>query len=295
MNKQQLKADLALLIATAFWGTTYVLTKFALDFFGPLNIISIRFILAAVTLVIIFHRRLINTTRPLLVRALLASAMLLLSFLSMNYALLYTSASNAAFIGGTTVLFVALFERLLLKRKLKKRIWLCVVLTLTGIGLLTINSDVRFVFGMGELLSLGCAVSYALYILLIDRFTEEYDPVALSTWQMFFIALASTLLTFSFETYKIPSDGTSWLVILLLAFPCTAIAYVAQILAQKYTTPTHASLIISLETVFAGLFAFVILREVLAPLNYVGAVLMFISLVIMEFPEQALQRPKSSQ
>ncbi len=289
MKKQQLKADLALLFATAFWGTTYVLTKFSLVFLEPLNIISLRFVIAALILVILFRRHLKDISVILFIKTLLLSVFLLLSFMSMNYALLFTSASNAAFIGGTTVLFVPIFEALFLGRKLEKKIWLCVALSLTGIALLTLSSDFRLSFGWGELLSLSCALTYAVYILMVDRFAREYDPLVLSTLQMVSIAAISTVLTILFESYRLPPDSASWLVLLLLTLPCTAIAYVIQIFAQKYTTPTHTGLIISLETVFAGIFAYIILREVLSPLNYLGAILMFLSILVMEVPVTAFQ------
>ncbi len=295
MKKQQLKADLALLLATAFWGTTYVLTKFILDYLEPLNIISLRFLIAAVILVIVFHRRLTCITKSFLAKTLFLSVFLLLSFMSMNYALLYTSASNAAFIGGTTVLFVPIFEWIFLGRRLGKKIWFCVGLSLVGVALLTLNADFRLSFGFGEVLSLSCALTYAIYILMVDRIAKEYDPVAVSSVQMIFISLISTALTFFFETYRLPPNPSSWFVLLLLAFPCTAIAYVIQFLAQKYTTPTHTGLIISMETVFGGFFAFVLLREVLSLYNYLGAFLMFVSIFIMEMPAEFFKKSRTKE
>lgn len=284
MNKQQFKADLALLAVAMFWGTTYVFTKLSLDSFPPINIISLRFVMASAVLALIFHKKLRKTTRALLLRALLLSLILLISFMSMNYGLIFTTASNGAFIIALTLLFVPICQWLFYGQKIRSRVWFYVALATVGIALLTLGEDFQPQFGLGELLSLGCAISYAFFIIYTERYARIYDPVTLSVWQMVFVGLFSTILSLLLEDYTLPSGTQNWLVILLLAFPCTALAYATQTVAQKYTSAIHTGLILSLETVFSGIFAYLILSEVLSPLNYLGAALMLLSIFLMELP-----------
>lgn len=280
--KKSLKADLMLVLVTFFWGTTYVFTKMAVESLPPLNLVSWRFGIAFAVMLPIFWKRIKNAGRQTVLYSALLAFPLLLCFVAMTYGVKYTSASNASFLAGISIIFIALGAFLFHGKKPDKKTIFCILLTLAGIALLTLGPDFRIHMGIGDLLSLSVSLFYGIYVLLLDRYARRVDPVSLGVMQLGFVAGFSVILSGLFERSVCPTGLRSWVILLILGIFCTAIAYVMQTVAQKYTTPTHTGIILSLEIVFSGIFAYLLLGEVLRPINYIGAFLLISAVLIME-------------
>lgn len=280
--KTALKADLMLVLVTFFWGATYALTKIAVETFSPMNLIALRFGIAFLAMLPLFWRRIVRADKKTVGYSAVLSVVLFLVFTSMTYGVKYTSASNAAFLAGLTVIFIALGSFLFLGQKLNTKTWICVFLSLAGVCLLTITPQLRFNMGIGDILSLLVSVFYAVYVLLIDRYTQEVDSVVLGVLQLGFVGMFAAAASMATERLILPSDTKSLWIIFVLSILCTAFAYVVQTVAQKYTTPTHTGIILSLEIVFSGVFAYLLVGEVLSLINYLGAVLLMAAVLLME-------------
>lgn len=279
---KSLKADILLVWVTFFWGATYALTKIAVEMFSPMNLIALRFSIAFLAMLPIFWKRIVRADRKTIGYSAILSLVLFLIFMSMTYGVKYTSASNAAFLAGLTVIFIAVGSFLFLGKRLDKKTWVCVVLSLLGVCLLTLTPELRFNMGIGDFLSLMVSVLYAVYVLLVDKYTQEVDSVALGVLQLGFVGVIATGMSMATEHFLLPRDTKSLWIIFVLSILCTAFAYVVQTVAQKYTSPTHTGIILSLEIVFSGTFAYLLVGEVLRPINYVGAVLLMIAVILME-------------
>lgn len=277
-----LKADIMLVWVTFFWGATYALTKIAVEMFSPMNLIALRFSIAFLAMLPVFWKRLVRADRKTVRYSAILSVVLFLVFTSMTYGVKYTSASNAAFLAGLTVIFIAVGSFLFLGKKLNKKTWVCVLLSLLGVCLLTITPELRFNMGVGDFLSLMVSVLYAVYVLLLDKYTQEVDSIVLGVLQLGFVGVIATGMSMATEHFLLPRDAKSLWIIFVLSILCTAFAYVVQTVAQKYTSPTHTGIILSLEIVFSGIFAYFLVGEVLRPINYVGAVLLMIAVILME-------------
>lgn len=287
--KTSLKADLLLLLVTFFWGSTYALTKIALEVFSPVNLISLRFIVAFLVAAAIFHKRLLRTDRTTIYYSFLLSIVLFFTFMAMNYGVKYTTASNAAFLAGLTVIFIALGGFFFLGGKLEKKTWFCVLLATLGVSFLTMSPDLKLSMGLGDILSLFVAILYAVFVLLTDKFTRKVDSLCLGILQIGFVGLISTLWSLVTETYTLPTNGKSLTIVFFLGVLCTGLAFVAQTVAQKYTSPTHTGIILSMETVFSGIFAYILVGEVLRPINYVGAFLLVVAIFLMEIDLKSIR------
>ncbi len=283
-KKQALLADGAMLLATIIWGSGFVGNKVLLNGgMGPMQLIAIRFIIASIVLLIPFRKRLLNN-RPQLKAGIIIGIALFFSYILQTIGLQYTTASNNAFLTATYVIIVPLLAYFMTRKKPDNYNIIAAVMTFIGIALLTIDFT-NLGFGptiKGDLLTLVAAVSFAFQVSLIAQYSKKYDPIALAVIQIIFVAVASTISALIFEgtSFTITPSGTG--ILLYLAVIATALCLVLQNVAQKYTTPTHAGIIMSLESVFGTLFGVLLLDELVTAQMGVGFIIIFLALIIAE-------------
>jgi drug/metabolite transporter (DMT)-like permease len=276
----QLKADLMLLMITAFWGSSYVLTKMGLGTFGPFNLTALRFIIAFGVSVPVFGKNIIGADKKTYKYAFILAVILFAVFMSMTFGLEKTSASNAGFLVSLSVVFIPLISFVVLKQRIEKKVMAGVCLAVIGIALLTLNT--RLQANPGDLLCLLCALLFAVHVVATGFFTRNVDSVALGVLQLGFVAVFATAFSLVTEKMSLPGDITSWLVVLVLSILCTAVGYIVQTTAQRHTSATHTGLILSLEPVFSAVFSYIILKEILAPRAYAGAAILLAGVLTAE-------------
>lgn len=274
------KADLVLVLVTAFWGSSYLFMKAGLESIATFNLIALRFFIGFVITAMLFYRRLRHVDRRTFFYSLILALTLVAVFAMIMFGLKSTSASKAGFLNALTVVFVPFLNLLFFRVKLDPKIVTVVFLSLLGIGLLTWNG--RLFFETGDLYCIFGALCNAGYIVLTGRFTKRVDSIALGVWQMGFTSMIALLISFIFETPQMPSGTMPWLSVLGLGILCSAAGYMMQNVAQRYTVSAHAGLIFTLEPIFAALFAFVFTGEVLPARGYIGAGIVMCSIVLME-------------
>ncbi len=182
-----------------------------------------------------------------------------------------TTASNAGFLTSTAVVMVPIFHAFLVKKLPDISVIVGTILTTVGISCLTLQQSL--VFHSGDILCFVGAVIYAIYIILTDKLSKQDDGLLLGIWQIGFAGLYSSVSALIFETPSLPSSTIGWVAVLGLAVLGSAFAFVAQPVAQKYTTPEHTGVLFSLEPVFAALFAFIFLHETMSGRGYLGVIL----------------------
>ncbi len=307
---RQLSADLALLLVTLIWGATFVMVKDAVSAFPVFSFMAIRFALAAAALLplTIWRRRLLaaaNPTGPFASRRLLSrgrlrrlalSSLLIGGALFAGYAfqtwgLTLTTPAKTGFITGLSVVIVPLAAALLLRRAPSRNAWIGVALAMAGLATLSLTSDLHI--EPGDLLVLGCAISFAAHILLTGHFAPRHDPLALTLGQIVTVAILSLAAALLFG---MPPAGPPALVDQLdaralgaAAFTgllATAAAFGIQTVAQRFTTATHTALIFAAEPVFAGLFSFWLIGERLGPRQVFGCGLILAGMVVAEMKRE---------
>lgn len=277
--KPQVKADLAMLLVTLFWGSSYLFMQMGLTDLQTFNLIGLRFGIAFVIAALFFHKRLLKTTRKTIFHAFIMGAILFGVFATVTEGVKTTTASQAGFLVSLTVILVPLLS-ILLKNRPETRVFFGAGIALIGICLLTLTKELHIT--QGDALCMATAVFYATHIILTGRLAPQTDAILLGIYQLGFAGLFGFLLSYLVETPKLPSSPKAWLAVLALSILCSAIGFVVQTVAQKYTSPTHTGLIFSLEPVFAALFAFLISGETLTVRGYIGAALVLISVLIAE-------------
>lgn len=291
MNKQ-LKANLFLLIITMFWGSSFIIMKNELSNISPFNLISLRFAIAFVISGAFFYKRLININFKTIKNSLILGFILFLVFAFMTLGINFTSASNAGFIMGLTVVMIPILMVLLFKQNLDKKLILSVFISIIGISLLTLKDSLSF--NSGDLLCIMSSLFAAFHIIFTGKLTKEVDSINLGIMQFGFVALFSFLVSLLFENPMLPQTSSSFISILLLSVFCTAIAFIVQTIAQQYTTPTSTGLIFSLEPVSSAFFAYMIAGEVLTTRGYIGAIILLSGIFLSEIDIKSFNRKKDS-
>ncbi len=282
---KQLKADLMLLLVTMGWGISYYLVDLSLSDMGPFTLNANRFLISFFIAGIFGFKRLKGVSQTTLKYSFLLGIALVVVYIGATFGIKYTTLSNTGFLCGLSVIFTPVLSGIIYRKLPERKVMLVVLMCLVGIGLLTMTDDFSINFNnlKGDLLCIMCAFVYSIDLLLTERavLREDVDPFQLGVFQLGVTGFLNLILSFIFEAPHLPGKEVLGPVLFLSIF-CTGIAFIVQALAQKYTSASHVGIIFSLETLFAGLVAFIFAGEVLTFKSYIGAALMIASIFIME-------------
>lgn len=278
---KQVKADLALLIITVGWGSSFLLSKNALADLETFNFLGVRFLMAFIVSCGFFMKKIVKMDKKTLRLGVFMGIILYIHYALQTVGLNITTVSKSAFITGTNVVMVPIFSALLIKRLPQKSAVLGVGFAFVGMSLLTLNSG-ALGLNIGDILTFLCAAVFALYIILVGKYTVEVESISFAVVQIGVVAALSWITSFAIETPHLPTTAVSWINVGFLAVACTSLAFIVQSVAQQFTSPTHTALIYSGEPVFAAIFAFLVAGEILGPKGLLGAGLILLGMLVAE-------------
>jgi drug/metabolite transporter (DMT)-like permease len=265
---------LLLVLTTLVWGTTFPLLKNAVADLSPAVIVGSRFVIGAIAL-LPFCRQI---DRPLLRDGAILGAVVYCSYVTQVIGLQTTSSNRSAFITSLNVILVPLFG-ILLGRRLSWRIGLAALLALAGIGVLSWEGGALTI---GDLWVLGCAVSYAAYILLMESIAPKHPPLALTIVQLLTIALLGLLWAAPQLGSQLAVLQKNWVAIVYLGIVATAMTTWTQAIAQRYVSATETAIIYALEPIFAAVFAFWWIGESLGMRGLMGGAMVIVAMVLSQ-------------
>ena len=274
-------ADLALIGITLVWGTSFTIVKQSLQQISPLLFLALRFAIATAVLVTAMPGALRNISTATLRRGATLGVFLLGGFLFQTLGLRRTSPSKSAFITSLSVLAVPLLGLLLFRHRPRAQTLLGVALATIGLGFLTLE---RFELkaNSGDVLTVLCALAFALHILFIGRYSPQSDYRQLVLVQVGLCAGVLGLLAPIAETPFVVWDPRLALYLAITACLGTALGFYVQNRVQQFTTANRTALIFSLEPIFAALFAYLMLDQTLSGAEWVGAGLVLVGVLTSE-------------
>ncbi len=282
----RLKADLSLLLVTLGWGMSYYLMDISMEDMGPFTLNTNRFLIAFAVASILAFPKLKNISKRTFKFSLILGVALVFVYLGATLGTKYTTLSNVGFLCGLTVIFTPILSAIIYKKLPGKKQTLVILLSFVGIALLTLKDDFSINYDnlLGDLLCIMCAFAYAVHLLITEKAVafEDVNAFHLGVLQLGTTGLFTFILALIFESPHLPTEPKYWGPVLFLSIFCTGIAFIVQCIAQQYTEASHVGVIFSLETVFAGIVAYVLAHEVLSFQSYLGAALMVASFFIME-------------
>ncbi|GLI54594.1 multidrug transporter [Propionigenium maris DSM 9537] len=273
------RANLMILLATIFWGTSYTLTKVGLGSFGVFNLIAIRFLLGFGVAALVLRRHMV-IKRKVLYYSIGLGTLLFMAFTTMTLALKYTTASNVGFLVGSLVVIIPIISFLILREKIERRVMFASPVAFLGITLITMNGGVTM--NRGDLLALLCAGFFALHIVFTGKLTKRVDSLSLGVLQLGVVGGMSLPVALFSEDFQLPPSVNLWIIVLFLSIMSTAFGYVTQTVAQQETPPEVAGVIISLEPLFSAVVAYSVLGEVMSIQGIIGGCILLGSILLVQ-------------
>lgn len=274
------RADLSLLLVAAIWGTTFSLLRESLRAIHPVELMAIRFSLAAIVLVAVFGQRLWPIRRRWLLDGAWLGLWLAAGYLTQVIGLATITAARSAFITSTYIIFTPFLA--IPMGAVGPGIGDLVGVVLAFGGISMFSSDAGFALRAGELWTLGCALCFGIQIVITNVVAKKSDPVALSVVQVVVAALIGWACVFARGGFHTPFERVPWAVLIYLAVVATATVILIQTWALAHTTPVKAALIFSTEPIFAAIFAVSFFGEGMSGRELLGGALIIAAVVITE-------------
>ena len=300
MNRQKLKGNAMLLLTAMIWGMSFIAQSKGVEDISPVAFTGLRSILGSIVLLPVIavldwgkkkHNKPVQKiNRDLIMGGILCGIVLCLASTLQTMGMVYTSPGKSAFITALYMVIIPIVG-LFCGKKLQPVIALSVVIATVGLYMICVDSSSGI--NKGDIITLACSFLFTAHILVIDHFSPKVDGVKLSCIQFFVCGLINLTYMFIFEEPQLSPIIGCWASIGFSGIMSCGVAYTLQIVGQKYTDPTSASILMSLESVFAALSSAVLvalgwnitggsmdLREI------IGCVLMFGAIILVQLPER---------
>jgi drug/metabolite transporter (DMT)-like permease len=275
-------APWALLSVAMAWGWSFVIMKDSIQRQSVNNFLFTRFGLAVLVMVIIRPQVLKLLTRDLLLRAGTAGIFLGFGYIFQTLGLARTGAAITGFITGLYVVLTPLLAWLILRAKISRFTWLCIAVATIGLGLLSVRG---FSIGVGEFLVFISAIFWALHIITLSKWSSGRDTYAMTVVQLATCTAMAAIASIP-GGYSPPPDAGVWGVVVFTAVFATAIAFIIQTWAQAHMSPTKVAVILTMEVVFAAIFALIFGGERLTVQSSIGGVMVVTAMYLIVMKEE---------
>ncbi|CEH34886.1 DMT family transporter [Romboutsia lituseburensis] len=275
-------AEFGLILIAMIWGSGFVGTQLALDGgLTPLQLLTIRFFIGAVLINLIFFKQIKeNINKEILKSGVILGFFLFIAFAVQTIGILYTTPTKNAFITAANVVIVPFIGFFIYKRKLDKFGIISSIMTLIGIGILSLEAD--FSINIGDFLTLICAFGFAFHIFFTSEFASKYNPIILTGIQFTVAFILSLVCQIFMGEMKIEAQINGYLGALYLGVFSTTIAFLLQTICQKMVDGTKTAIILSTEAVFGTIFSVLILKEIVTLKMLIGIAIIFTSIIMAE-------------
>ena len=291
MKKHTLKGNLLLLLTAVVWGISFVSQRVGMEYIKPNTFNGLRTMLGALVLIpfILFREKTGKSRqsggKQLLIGGIICGILLCLASTLQTWGMVYTTSGKSGFITAMYMIFVPIIG-LFIGKKIRPLAILGIASGVVGMYLLSMGGA-ELSLNKGDLITLACAVVFSFHIMVIDRLSGEVDGVKLACLQFFVCGIINIALMLIFEHPDWSLIRSCTVPILYSGIMSCGVAYTLQIIGQQYTEPTPASIIMSLESVFAAIAGWVLLNEALLPKEILGCILMFAAIIVVQLPEKS--------
>jgi drug/metabolite transporter (DMT)-like permease len=276
------KYILLLIIVTFFMGAEFPVIKIGLETVPPLLFIGIRFLIAGLILFIFYFNRIKSAfKKDIIIPALILSIFLFMGFLTANFGIKYTTATNSGFYISLVVLFTPILGWLIFKKSMAKEVLISIAIIVVGIYLISTDSGTMS-FNTGDMLCLLSAIFYSLQIIFTALYVTRHNPLVISLLQIGFVSILGFCGSLVFETLpKVSSIGLQgWMSLIFTGILATAFVYTVQSFAQTVVPPSNIGIIYSFEPVFSAVLSFIMLGEKLGIKGIIGGSFIVTSAII---------------
>lgn len=282
---------LGLLTVTIIWGGGFAASDMALETLTPFQIMAIRFLIAAVLMTFLGRKQIPTITKEEVRCGFWLGTALFAGFALQIIGLQYTTASKNAFLTATNVVFVPFIALVIYHKKIEIKSLIGAGMAIVGAGILSLQSD--FSIGIGDGLTLLCAVGFAFQIFLTGEYVGRIRPSVLNFLQMTTACALSVIGLVATGGFHFHPSLKSILAVLYLGVVSTTICYLLQTVSQKYVDETKSAIILSMESVFGMLFSVLLLHESVTARMVIGSAMILAAVLVSEI--QLPQKPRTEE
>lgn len=280
MYSRKVLPKLALFIAAFIWGSSFFIMKNTVDVFPPYILLAFRFTIASIILSIVFWKKVKQINRDDIIKGGVIGLILFSAYATQTIGITDTSPGKNAFLTAIYCVIVPFLFWLVDRSRPDKFNFMSAFVCIAGIGLVSLKGD--FTVGYGDTFTLIGGFLYAGHLVAVAKFGKGKDPIILTILQFAFAALFAWSMGLIFEEFPTGVGTSNLLGLLYLAVFATAVALLFQNIGQKWTHPSAAAIILSLESVFGVLFSMIFYGEALTTRLLLGFVLIFAAVIISE-------------
>lgn len=305
-----MQSNILLLFTALIWGSSFVAQKSGMDYIEPFTFNGIRMVIGGLVLIpfiLLMDRKKARdgaaepmsdeekakARKKIIAGGICCGLAIFVASSLQQFGVSYTTAGKAGFITTLYVVIVPIIS-VLLRKRVRPIMWLCVVLGAVGLYLLCMTDD-SFKLAFGDMLVLLCAVAFAVHIMVVDHFAAKLDGTKLSCIQFLTSGILGLVGMAIFESPDINAILDCWLPILYAGVLSCGLGYTFQVIAQKYAEPTVASLLMSLESVFAVISGAILLHETMSMRELTGCAVIFAAVIISQLPEKKKKEGEALQ
>ena len=283
-SKKSFSAKLALLLATIIWGSTFFIMEGTIQSIGIFHLLAVRFTLAAIILAIVLIKHLRVIDKGYLWRGFVMGALVITAYIFQTYGLAdeATTPGKNAFLTAIYCVIVPFlaypFTRILPNRYNIVAAVLCIF----GITLISVTGNDFSSVCFGDILTLLGGIFFSFHMISVSAFSQNRNVLLLTMLQFLFAGIIAWVPAVTMESMPSDLPVSAIVSILYLSIMATCLCYIFQNAGQKFTTPSTAALILSLEAVFGVLFSVIFTSETVTPKVLVGFALVFLAIVVSE-------------
>lgn len=292
--KTKIKATILLFLTAMIWGFAFVAQRVGADYVGAFTFNGVRFFLGTLSLIpviLIFEREKMHKTKfiKILIPGVLAGTVLFIASTLQQYGVEITgSAGKAGFLTGLYTVLVPLI-RFVMGKKTSVFTFIGAIFAVAGLFFLCMTGD-ELTFGIGDIVLIIGAFFWAGHILVVDKYVNDISPLKFSLVQFLVCGILSITCALIFEDIEFSAIKSAGIPILYGGIMSVGVAYTCQILGQKDSDPTFASIVFSTESVFSAIGGALLLNEIMSGRGYLGCVLIFIGIVLSQLNSNEIKK-----
>ncbi len=276
------RADFLLLTVAISWGVTFLMVQDAIATTPVYAFLFYRFALATIIMFFISYKFFKNTNKQTIIYGIVLGTFLFSGFATQTFGLMYTQSSIVAFITGLNVIFVPFLAYMIFKDHVRRNVFIASLIAVVGLYLLTMSGTLTL--GIGELLTLLCAIFFALQIIYTGKYSKKVDVYVLVFFQFLTVTIFSLIFSFIFDitTFNIEFNYLFYKAVIVTAIFATVYAFLIQTYMQQFTTATKTAVIFTMEPVSAAFYGYFVGDEILSSIQIIGAILIIFATLVAE-------------
>lgn len=277
---KQMRGRIGLIIVAIIWGSGFTFSAVALDFFSPFQILAIRFTLAFLLMCLFFFKQFKHINIQSIKKGIILGVFLYFAFMFQTIGLVYTTPSKNAFLTAFNVVLVPVITAIVYKKGLNRASIIGALLSIIGVAIMSLDNFTQI--NIGDLLTLICALFFALQIFYTNEFVQNENIFVLNTIQIGTAAVLGNIVALVRNDAIQPLTSRGVVSVIYLGAISTMLAFLLQTAAQRYTTGTETAIILSTEAVFGMVFSAILLKEVITGKMLLGSALILAGVLIVQ-------------